>query len=1312
MQVGELIQERFEVQAHIVTGGMGAVFRAYDRLLGVPAAIKLLRFGAGNDASRFSREAHVLSELRHPGIVKYLAHGTTALGELFLAMEWLEGEDLSSRLAAREQLRVSEVVELGLRVAEALSAAHRQGVVHRDIKPSNIWLVGSALDQIKILDFGVALLTGASQTVTHTGVAVGTPGYMAPEQARGEQVLDSRVDLFSLGCVLYECLTGTPAFTGDHVVAVLAKVLLQEAPHVREHRRDVPRALDDLVARLLCKEPSGRPQDADEVCDALRQMQNESLLPSGMSSLPPALTRSEQRFVSVIVASTSSSYSYLGLLHDLDRARLQLDAARLSHLREALSAYDARLEVLADGSLVAMIAGHLLASELVVRSARCALTMREIVPEASLAICTGRGLMSGAQPVGEVIDRAFADLAVGRAGAIRLDEVTVKLLDSRLEVAWREGIAWLQGERESAAGRRTLLGRPVECVGRDRELSILKAIYNDSVAESSASVVMITAEAGIGKSRVRQEFLSQLRTHDAAVTVIMARGDSLSAGSPLGMLSSAMRHFFGMIENEPVEVKRYKLRARVSRVASDDDLPRVLEFFGELTGVPFNDDPSLQLKAARGHPTLMSDQMRSAWEAWLSAELEQHPVVIVLEDLHWGDGPTVQFVGSALRRLANRPLMVLALAHPDVHQRFAHLWSDCQVTELSMRGLSEKACKKIIQSVLGDSIDSSSVERIIARSGGNAFYLEELIRASARGQRESLPETVFGMVQSRLDDMDSEARRVLRAASIFGRVFTEAGVIALLGGDSVQNSVKKWLNELTVMELLVRRYVGVGDKQEIEYAFRHEVLREAAYAMLTDEDRMLGHRLAGRWLSDHSGRDPLVMAEHFERGQMVEIATEYYARAAKEALGASDLDEAVTCADRAMACGAHGERLGALLLIQAEAYRWKDELKHAERCAEEALTHLSADSESWFSALGELVAIAGLTGAKDRLDAHVKRLLYQVQVAPDRNSQQLNALARAAWQKVLVGEYAAAEHLLEYIERLGSDAVMHDPVVNARVLRVRAYCQWVGGNIATALSQLATVRERFEHAGDLRNLCLAQLDLTNIYLELGEGLKAEQSVTDALRIAERMRIDFLVALSKATYGAVLSRQGKFEQARRVLEVASTWFMHRKAHRLEGICRNLLAEAWLGLRLFDDALREAKVAVELLSPFTPRLALARATLAQVRLAREEVGFAHLEARAALDLLELLGRLPDGESKVRLVYVESAAANSDRQAASEILGLAYRLILDRAQRMTDAQMRQRYLRDVPANYRTLLLASQWGLLPHHELAPSLAPGYALN
>ncbi|EYF06114.1 serine/threonine-protein kinase [Chondromyces apiculatus] len=268
MQTGAIVAGRFEILRHAGSGGMGAVYKARDRETGQAVALKVLHGHGAAHADRFAREAQLLSELRHPGIVRFVGSGVTSEGDGFIVMEWLEGESLSARLK-RGPLSVEEVIQLGVRVADALRPAHERGIVHRDLKPPNLFLEGSIVERVKVLDFGIARILDPGQKLTITGQMIGTPGYMSPEQARGEQGVDVRTDVYALGCVLYRALTGKRLFDGEDPVSALVKVTLEEPPRVSVLRPDVPPALDDLVARMLSIPKERRPGDATTVLSEL-----------------------------------------------------------------------------------------------------------------------------------------------------------------------------------------------------------------------------------------------------------------------------------------------------------------------------------------------------------------------------------------------------------------------------------------------------------------------------------------------------------------------------------------------------------------------------------------------------------------------------------------------------------------------------------------------------------------------------------------------------------------------------------------------------------------------------------------------------------------------------------------------------------------------------------------------------------------------------------------------------------------------------------------------------------------------------------
>jgi tRNA A-37 threonylcarbamoyl transferase component Bud32 len=292
-QADELLQGRgrslilgtYRVLERLGEGGMGQVFLAEDALLQRKVALKLIRpeTASASARQRFLREARVAAAITHDHIIHIYQVGEDH-GTPYMAMQLLEGEPLNERLQRQPRLPLHEVRRIGREIALGLSAAHKRGLMHRDIKPANVWLEAET-GRVKILDFGLARATGDDSHLTQEGAIVGTPAFMAPEQARGETV-DARCDLFSLGVVLYRLCTGKMPFQGKDSVSTLLAVATQEPSAPCEVNSEVPAALSGLVMQLLAKDPAGRPASAQAVAEALAGMEPERtvVLAAGQSA--------------------------------------------------------------------------------------------------------------------------------------------------------------------------------------------------------------------------------------------------------------------------------------------------------------------------------------------------------------------------------------------------------------------------------------------------------------------------------------------------------------------------------------------------------------------------------------------------------------------------------------------------------------------------------------------------------------------------------------------------------------------------------------------------------------------------------------------------------------------------------------------------------------------------------------------------------------------------------------------------------------------------------------------------------------------
>jgi eukaryotic-like serine/threonine-protein kinase len=1293
MRRGDLIGERFEIDKHVASGGMGQVFRARDVQSGEIVAVKMLLGDLAAHIARFDQEARALAKLSHPGIVRYVAHGLTATREPYLAMEWLEGEDLATRLA-RGKLTLEHSLELAMRVAEALSAAHARDIIHRDLKPSNIFLVDARIDRVKVLDFGIARMESGTR-VTLTGTILGTLGYMAPEQAGSERAVDARADVFSLGCVLFECLTGGRTFEAEHPMALLTKLVFAEPPRLSDVLPAAPEALDALLWRMLAKDPAERPQHGRALADDLATLGSQ-VGTGGSMQTPPALTLDERRMISIVLVGGGAGRvsSDEATLQDVQIAQME------QTLRQGAAAWGGRLEQLWDGSVVVAIGGAGLVTDHAAQAARCALWLRTRAVGRLIALATGRGDRTGKTPAAETIDRAAAMLLAGAAEAmdavrdgIAIDEVTARMLDAQFDVRRTDKGYALHGEQEPTEGVRVLLGRVTPCVGRDPELRTLEQLFEECIEEPAARAAIVTAPPGAGKSRLAQEFLRSVRARGAPVAIRVGRGEPHRAGSAFGLLSQILRSACGILDGEPLDVQRARLVARVAARIDAGERARVAEFLGEIAGAPFPDDDSLPLRVARQDAQLMNEQMRTAFLDFLKAETAATPVLLALEDVHWGDRPSVQFLDIALRDLRDSPLFVLALARPEVNELFPRLWAERAIQEIPLKQLGKKASERLVHHVLGDSVEPELVDRLVRMSEGNAFYLEELIRATAEGQRGDLPDTVVTMVQSRLRALGDGARRILRAASVFGEVFWPGAVAWLLGVTQPPTGMAQRLEELINQELIFQRKQSRFPDEE-EYAFRHALLREGAYTMLTDQDQVLGHRLAGEWLEQHGEQDPLALAEHFERGRQGARAGLHYLRAAEQANQGGDLTAAVAHVKRALGDEVPDElRTRCLGMLCELAYYsmdlQSDVLPHAE-----AVVRVAPPGSAPWSQGMLLKVVASLQAGKLDEFMTLIGIVSQTSPAPEAATPWATCVATGIFLLDLLGRSRTEHQLLHELVTGVRTAGDHEPIASVlfhAILTIRmSYAEddpmkgLEHGETLSRISETTGQRRFVELAKNfigMNRWCLGALAGT-------DRLIMDVSLSDNESGLASSYRPFVVAW-------LLADRGDFEEARRWAGQLIEAGRARRVPLDEGRGHWARAEVLRRAGELDGADTEIQAALAILRMVSPLdTPGALATLAAVRLAQGRVAEARAAAEegvAKYEAMAACGFFRGGF--LRLVHAECLEMAGDHEAAKIAIAGARARLFVIAAKIGDPEYRKSFFEGVPENRRTLELARQW-------------------
>lgn len=1299
MQLGDVIADRFVVERPIRSGGMGAVFSAWDRVAGESVAIKVLEASKPGLSERFFREAWLLSELRHRGIVRYIAHGDTREGKPFLVMEWLRGEDLCDRLA-RGPLSISETLAMCRRVCEGLAVAHERGIVHRDVKPSNLFLVGGNPNNVKLLDFGIARVRETMHVMTQTGSMLGTPGYMAPEQARTDEAISATADIFSLGCVLYECLTGEPPFTGSHFMAVLAKVLLQPAPRVRTLRPEIPALLDDLVARMLEKDPANRPPTAAAVASELERIDISVTVAEPADVIAPSFTTREQVLLCVLLIASEWKQG-------LNSTETMGAGDGSLTLEELAARHGGKLEFLGDDAMVVVFEPRSAATDLASRAAQCALAFRVLLPDSTMALATGQGLVAGRLPLGAVIDRAAgllgsatakttqASVGASKTARVWLDRATAGLIDAQFEIATEGSGVCLLGVRELRETGRLLLGKRTPCVGRERELANLNAIFDESATEPSSRAVLIIAPPGAGKSRLRREFTSSIIGRSKDVRVWYAFGDPTRAGSPFGLLSQALRTALGVVDGEPLDLRRRAILDRIGTRLPREEAQRVAEFLGEVVGVRFPDDQSIQLRAARRDARIMGDQIARAWEDWLELECAEAPVVLVLEDLHLGDLSTVKLVDSALRNLRSRPFLVLGLSRPEIADLFPGLWKGRPLEEISLRPLPKRACEDLVRSVLGD-VGAEAIARVVERAEGNAFYLEELIRAEAEGTGDDFPETMLAMVQARFGRLAPEARHLLRAASIFGQFFWSGGLHALCDASVTDGSVPDLIQGLVTREWVrLRRSSRLAG--EPEYEFHHALLREAAYGTLTDQDRSAGHRLAALWLEGAGERDAATLAEHFQRGGDRARAAESYLRAAEQALEGDDLSTAIAHAERGVACGADGPMLGRLRLIQAEAHNWRGEHEAAGPLGAEAITLLDKTDDSavgyWADAVNHTNWAEAALGRYEKVESFADMLLA---TATNRGEQAdarlVAALAHVATWQLILGGASKAQSTLAWLKENAAAIAAQDPLVAAVVKSAFARQEYFNQNFAESLQLYDATAEDLRRIGHRRLLVFTLYNTALFRAQVGDYRRAETTARESVALAERLSVAF--PLCNAILAFAIAHLGDLRAAERLLNRCIEECRVQGARRAEAEARVWCCRVAMMRGNAEIAEEQGRTAVRLTKDEPPIEAYALAALASALLAQKRASHALEPARMAFETAESIGNnMEDGDAFVRLTYAEVLDALDDRATARETIRTARDRLIACANRINDDELRRNFLENVTENARTLELARRW-------------------
>lgn len=879
-----MLCERYELLEQIGRGAFSIVRRARDHRTGRHVAVKMLAPGPwqlGVDARAtiedFEAGIRLCASVVHRGIAGLLDVGTTPEGLPFAVFDLVDGSSLRERLDHGPAIDRGTLLRLLAEVLEALGAAHAQGIVHRDVKPENILVTGVGLVEHAVLvDFGLGNAAAPADR-DHGPTIVGTPRYAAPEQLRG-QPATPRTDVYSWGMVAIECLGGA-----SPIVAEAAHEAVREA--LADVPVEIPAALEplpiaSLLRRATSKDPALRPADANETLRALALVEGHAL---GIASDLVAPGTRVRRDVTIVSCRLHDPSDAPGPSHE-EAARSC--ATSLSRCGAVV------LSVLADRVVV----GFGLRGDDDHHARRAVAAAMEWLEGAESGAHERRGVWS----IGIHSGRAELDLApmpatTTPAGLFGPLTTTALALDSAapsgrvaVSASTRElvGAEWSFAATplplESAAAFQVRRRRASDAgpgpsstlAGRDAERAALALAWTEAAA-GRPRALLVQGEPGIGKSRLVQELARSFPDADR----IEVRCSPEQQAKPYGALAQAVAAFGGSVRQLAA---RYRM-----------DPAEAVPILAMLLGEP--------LPAGHAMPVATPDRLKQITLGiavrLLHEAARDEPLALVVEDVQWADAASIEWITHLLDRAGTSgtasdgpPLLIVLTARPD----FTSPWSTDVVVPMNLRELEAADVETLIAARYGEErpLDPGLLRRAVAACRGVPLFAEEaafLLAAAARatddGDTGAMPASVDGLLRARMRALSPRALEIAGAAAAVGQEFRLDVVQAVVG--SVGTSLG---------ELLEARLVVAGDAHSPVYAFRHALLRDAAYEAVAEQARPALHLRIAKVIREKfpelaAGR-PADLALHYEKGGDAMHAAELWHQAGTGAMASASYLEA------------------------------------------------------------------------------------------------------------------------------------------------------------------------------------------------------------------------------------------------------------------------------------------------------------------------------------------------------------------------------------------------------------------------------------
>ncbi|MBN8468880.1 protein kinase [Corallococcus exiguus] len=907
--------QRYEALEVLGSGGMGQVFRALDHELQRAVTLKFLHSGVkSRTLSLLREEARALARLDHEHIVRIHDvaewHVCSRQGESehprsvpFLVMEYLEGRALRE-LLRHGRLELRRALDIMTDVATGLAHAHERHLVHLDLKPDNVLLVGG---HAKLLDFGLArLIADASRLPCKP--RVGTPAYMAPEQWRGAP-LNARTDVWAAGLLLFEMLTGASPFPRAGRRELRERVISSEPmPLVRTRRPELPEEVESLVARALAKALEARFSHGTELVEQLRTLKGR--LGWGTTSLRDRIA--ERRQVTLVACGLVLTGEPSEALSSEDESELEAAFHRAS--ANLLREHGGTLTAFVGSEVHACFGASPSQEDDSERAVRAALQLKEVLPRelssrthqelrVRVGVHTGMVTLDNAPPGAHEVMLAIqgeapkvaawlvsqappdAVLVSDDTDALVRARFETQLLDSRifegLLGARALGLHQVLCERRDVVrfDRALVGGSLTPLVGRKSEMRWLVELGRRALSGEGA-FVLLQGEAGIGKSRLVQE-LNDWKTREAWV---WARCQCLPQ-----FQSSAFHPFIDWLRRflprEPGSGSVRPLRELEALLETLGMPPTHLHSLASLLSLPIPADAPFLLLTPEKQREKILDGLRTL----ILSLAAKRPLVLLVEDVHWADPSTLQFLDSLIADIGAARACVLLTARSG----FQHGWAGRpEFHELKVERLSPADTAALVRRASrGRALPPEALQRLAARADGIPLFVEELTRmvlehwdsdrASSELFLDAIPASLQELLLARLDRLPPQLKALTQQSAVLGREFP----YEMLRATSSMNehALRQELTQLELAGVLFRN----GDASNLTYVFKHTLIRDAAYQSMLRGSRQRYHAQAFQVLSEQfpeiEAEQPEVLAQHASQAELLPQAVNLWQSAGERA---------------------------------------------------------------------------------------------------------------------------------------------------------------------------------------------------------------------------------------------------------------------------------------------------------------------------------------------------------------------------------------------------------------------------------------------